>query len=56
MPGVYEHWYTPNNAVVVVVGDVEPQKVLALARRYYGVLAQKATPHAKRSANRSSGG
>jgi zinc protease len=43
----YEHWYTPNNAVVVVVGDVEPQKVLALARRYYGVLAQKATPARK---------
>ncbi|HYS51907.1 MAG TPA: pitrilysin family protein, partial [Burkholderiales bacterium] len=43
----YKHWYTPNNAVVVVVGDVEPQKVLALARRYYGVLPQKATPARK---------
>src|SRR5258706_3999221 len=43
----YEHWYTPNNAVVVVVGDVEPQKVLALARRYYGAMAPKAVPASK---------
>src|SRR5256886_5357651 len=43
----YGHWYAPNNAIVVVVGDVDPQKVLAWARRYYGVLARKATPARK---------
>src|SRR5437879_5419486 len=43
----YKHWYAPNNAIVVVVGDVVPQQVLAWARRYYGALAQKATPARK---------
>jgi len=43
----YRHWYAPNNAVVVVVGDVEPDKVLAWARRYYGALAAKAVPARK---------
>jgi len=43
----YRQWYAPNNAIVVVVGDVEPQKVLAWARRYYGSLARKAIPARK---------
>ena len=34
--GWYNHWYAPNNAVLVVVGDVNPKEVLALAQRYYG--------------------
>jgi zinc protease len=38
----YQHWYAPNNAIVVIVGDVEPKQVLAWARRYYGGLAPKA--------------
>jgi len=32
----YEQWYAPNNAVLVVVGDVDPQQVLALARKHFG--------------------
>lgn len=32
----YARWYAPNNATLVVVGDVDPKEVLALARRYYG--------------------
>ena len=35
----YRRWYAPNNATVVVVGDVEPEAVLALAKRYFGPLA-----------------
>ncbi|WP_020559408.1 M16 family metallopeptidase [Thiofilum flexile] len=31
----YERWYAPNNAVLVVVGDVEPAQVLELAKKYY---------------------
>ncbi|ABI59774.1 M16 family metallopeptidase [Nitrosomonas eutropha] len=32
----YKRWYAPNNAVLVVVGDVDPESVLALAKKYYG--------------------
>lgn len=32
----YRQWYAPNNATLVVVGDVEPQQVLSLAKQYYG--------------------
>jgi len=32
----YERFYAPNNAVLVVSGDVAPQDVLALAREHYG--------------------
>ncbi len=31
----YKTWYAPNNATVVVVGDVNPQKVLALAKQHF---------------------
>jgi zinc protease len=34
----YEQWYTPNNATLVVVGDVNPEQVFALAEKYYGVV------------------
>jgi zinc protease len=34
----YERWYAPNNAYVVVVGDVDHQEVFRLAERYYGPL------------------
>ncbi|UCC56769.1 MAG: insulinase family protein [Gammaproteobacteria bacterium] len=34
----YERWYAPNNAIVVVVGDVEAEDVLALATQYFGPL------------------
>jgi zinc protease len=32
----YRRWYAPNNATLVVVGDVEPKEVLALAKKYFG--------------------
>lgn len=34
----YQQWYAPNNATVVVVGDVDPQNVLKLAQKYFGPL------------------
>lgn len=34
----YGIYYSPNNAIVVVAGDVVPQDVLALAEKYYGPL------------------
>jgi zinc protease len=34
----YERFYAPNNAILVVSGDVAPEEVLALAREHYGVI------------------
>ena len=34
----YERWYAPNNAILVVVGDVEPEAVLKQAKKYFGPL------------------
>ncbi|WP_299964914.1 pitrilysin family protein [uncultured Roseobacter sp.] len=36
--GFYETYYSPNNAILVVSGDVEPDAVRALAETYYGVI------------------
>lgn len=32
----YRQWYAPNNAYVVIVGDVDHRDVFALAEKYYG--------------------
>jgi zinc protease len=32
----YDRWYTPNNAILVIVGDVDPKEVYALAQKEYG--------------------
>jgi zinc protease len=37
----YQRWYAPNNAIVVVVGDVEPQKVVKLAQHYFGAVKSR---------------
>jgi zinc protease len=34
----YEIYYSPNNAILVVSGDVQPDEVRALADKYYGVI------------------
>lgn len=31
----YARWYAPNNATLVVAGDVEPERVIQLARKYF---------------------
>ncbi len=43
----YRRWYAPNNALVVVVGDVDPREVFALADRYFGRLKPRALPERK---------
>jgi len=41
----YQRWYAPNNAILVVVGDVDPDAVIALAKTHFGPLqATKPTP------------
>lgn len=32
----YERWYAPNNVSLVIVGDVDPKKILRLARKHFG--------------------
>jgi zinc protease len=40
----YRKWYAPNNAILVVVGDVEAQEVLKLAQKYFGPLKPAVLP------------
>jgi zinc protease len=40
----YTAYYSPNHATVVVVGDVNPEQVLSMAKKYYGALAGQITP------------
>lgn len=40
----YDRWYVPNNAYLVVVGDVDHDAVFKLAEKYYGPLEGRASP------------
>ncbi|ODN71730.1 M16 family metallopeptidase [Methylobrevis pamukkalensis] len=40
----YDRFYTPNNAVLVVAGDVEPDEVRRLAEDTYGKVPRRAEP------------
>ena len=44
----YESWYAPNNATLVVVGDVTVEEVRSLAEHYFGPIEKRAVPSAKR--------
>lgn len=35
----YKRWYAPNNATLVVVGDVEPNHVVQLAKKHFGPIS-----------------
>jgi zinc protease len=43
----YARWYAPNNATLVVAGDVQADAVVALAKRYFGGLPARALPARK---------
>lgn len=43
----YDEWYAPNNAVLVVVGDVAPREVFDLAQQHFGGIQRKALPPRK---------
>lgn len=34
----YEHYYLPNNAIIVVVGDIQPERDIETIRRYFSAL------------------
>ncbi|HKI87012.1 MAG TPA: pitrilysin family protein, partial [Thermoanaerobaculia bacterium] len=40
----HDQWYAPNNAVLVIVGDVNPQKALAEAKTLFGGIPAKKLP------------
>ncbi len=40
----YDAWYHPNNAILVITGDVDPQAVLALAQHYFADIPSKPLP------------
>lgn len=43
----YRTWYAPNNAYVVIVGDVDHREVFRLAQKYYGSYKAQALPPRK---------
>ena len=43
----YARWYVPNNATLVVAGDVKADDVIAMARHYFGVIPARALPDRK---------
>ncbi len=43
----YGLWYAPSNATLVVVGDVKPEWVLDMAKKYFGPLKAEKAPKGK---------
>ena len=40
----YRRWYAPNNAILVVAGDITAKELRPLAEKYYGPIPAVATP------------
>jgi len=40
----YEKYYTPGNAVIAIVGDVNPDEVYAKVEKYFGQIPSRPTP------------
>ncbi len=43
--GFYKQWYAPNNAILVIAGDVTADEIKPLAEKYFGVLEAKPDIH-----------
>ncbi len=39
----YDDWYAPNNAILVIAGNVDPDRTLAMVKRLFGVNSTKET-------------
>jgi len=40
----YRSWYKPNNATIVIAGDVDAKQVLATVEKYYGAVSAQELP------------
>ena len=40
----YQDWYAPNNAILVIAGDVDPAATLARVKQLYGPVKRRAIP------------
>lgn len=45
---VYDTWYAPNNAILVIAGDVTAEQVKPLAEKIYGALKPEIVPERRR--------
>jgi zinc protease len=43
----YRSWYKPNNATVVIAGDVDPKVILQAVEKYYGAASARELPERK---------
>ena len=43
----YHRWYVPNNATIVIVGDVDPAAMLRLTKKYFSHIQKRVLPIAK---------
>ncbi len=43
----YRSWYKPNNATVVIAGDVDPKVILQAVEKYYGAASARELPDRK---------
>jgi zinc protease len=44
LKGLYDKWYAPNNAILVIVGDVDPDKTLVGVKNLFGAIPAKKLP------------
>jgi zinc protease len=44
----YRTWYAPNNAVLIVAGDIDAAELRPLAEEYYGVIPARPVPERQR--------
>ena len=44
----YRNWYAPNNAVLIVAGDIDAAELRPLAEKYYGAIPARPVPERDR--------